>query len=68
MPSLSNRLKIEALILFKNSPLEGREAFNFIHKKVKNSYYGLSLKEKLACNEEWKREDERRESESNTPI
>ena len=65
---LSNRLKIEALILFKNSPLEGREAFNLIHKRVKDAYYKLNLKEKLACNEEWKREDERRESESNTPI
>lgn len=58
--TLNSRLKIEALILFKNSSLTGRKAFNIVLKKVKNGYYGLSLTEKLACNEEWKREDQRR--------
>jgi len=58
--NLNARLKMEALILFKNSSLTGRKAFNLVHKKVKNGYYNLSIEEKIECNEEWAREDQRR--------
>lgn len=63
--NLNARLKMEALILFKNSSLTGRKAFNAVLNKVKQGYYGLSLEEKIACKEEWAREDQRRLDELN---